>query len=185
MSDIKTLIANSAGRGVWIGLFPNLPNVALEEARLSYHDQSDGLAGLDDVKTLEEMHITLFHFGRNVRAGTIELIHAALWVFAESQLGDITVSVEGGIRLPNHTGLLVAPAKILRARQTLLGMLSDRHVAPDDRFEGVPHMTLWKHKYKNDVARIPRVQPFTVTFGGVTLVVGDHRVEMKFAPSPF
>lgn len=179
--DVAKLVANSRNRGFWVGLFPRLPNTKLSHAR---NICTDDTPDMDEEKAVEELHVTLFHLGRNVPKETVELTCAACHVLAESTLGEVRSSVEGVIRLPNHVGLLVSPRRILQIREHLRMSLKDRGVTPDDRFEGVPHMTLWKLKNRNNAAILPRVEPFPITFGGVTVVGGDFRHELKFEDSP-
>lgn len=174
------LIANAGSRGLWIGIFPEFSE-ELDAARKLSMDANGGKDFFAEV-TEGPMHLTLAHLGRSNTRGRAEAAIAALEAAAATTYGEQSVGVEGLMRLPNHLGFALVPDRILMMRNQVNHCLGDRGIRMDDKFAGIPHMTIGKLRHHPPIC--PRVQPFRLTFRGLTIVCADARVHAPFAEHP-
>jgi len=176
-------------RGLWIGMFPE-PSEELTDARRALVERNVG--ALIEIKALADMHVTIFHLGKNNSSSTVESVVAAVEMSSSIVTGDRRIGVEGYLRFPRHVGLAVVPDDIVTVRRVLGGCLRDRGIAPDDRFAGLPHMTIGKigrtvQRLNDSDADIlcPGVRSFSGLFRGLTVICGDASLVVPFGDGVF
>jgi 2'-5' RNA ligase len=159
-ATVQELIADSKGRGAWIGLFPSEPVV---------------INGV----TPDDAHVTLAHLGRGVQASAIAEAHAACESRARYEMPPARAKVDGTARLEQKAGsaivLLLRDDELRRNYNEMVSSLSFRGVYYDQKFPFRAHLTLEKIL---PAATVPfaRVDPSQVIiFNRLALVVGDKR----------
>lgn len=167
-------------RGLWVGMFPD-HSEDLETVKEDLIAQNSDAV----LEVTRWSHVTVLHLGRNNAATTLDRVIAAVEVASSMLAGERRVGVEGFIRLPRHAGLALVPNEIVDARLLLGACLRDRAVKIDDRFAGLPHVTVFKTKYDHDVVACPGIKPFTLVFRGLTIVCGDVKAAFPFSEPVF
>lgn len=178
VSTTENLCAEAGrNRGLWIGMFPEA-SADLERAWENLISQnSDSLA---EHKSLRELHVTIFHLGKTHTTISVERTVAAVQMAASTVIGPQLIGVEGYLRLPRHAALAVVPDEIVRIRGVVSSCLRDRGVRPDDRFAGLPHITIGATHFDFDDVVCPGVKSFVGTFRGLTIVCGEASMTVPF-----
>lgn len=172
------LAANATSRGLWIGIFPEFSE-ELTAARKLAVDTNGGDVYFAETVESTKLHLTIAHLGRSSNRARVEAAIAAMESAAPLIHGEKHVGVEGLVRLPNHLGFALVPDEVIHMRARINGCLRDRDIRMDDKFAGLPHMTIGKLR-SNSPPVCPRIQSFRVTFRGFTIVSGDARVFASF-----
>lgn len=160
------------GRGLWVGLF--MP----ADGSLRSHGMS--------LYMPEDAHVTLLHLGKDRTAEDVEILCEAVeiaWSCLSETDHQRSLSAElTGIGMfwrryaPTPVGL-VNSAQMFALRATLIGLLGDKNVAPNDAFGFIPHVTLKDfsfesssyHSWKSVRFNFPMI---TVVCGNVKASIG-------------
>jgi hypothetical protein len=175
----ELLAAAAQGRGLWIGMFPQ-PSGSVLAVSHAFAEQNRDTAMMDET----DCHVTLLHLGKLKRSsGFMDNLVAGVESFVGLDYHK-SIGVEGYLRLRKHVALALAPTRIVLLRQTLEGVLRDRDIRWDDRFEGIPHMTICETQV-GDTPRLPALNPFFVHFEEISIVCGEARVNFRLQAPPF
>lgn len=171
-----------AGRGLWLGLFPE-HSEHLSENRMRI------LGGIPDrpeeMPDYEDLHITLVHLGKNLSLKAVEGAHAAMEVAASMQTGELILYMTGVLRLRRHLAIALIPDAVVNLRAILRMAMKDRQVSVNDKFGMIPHMTIAKLRDGSDSPRIPFINESPLCFRGLRMVCGDAFCTIPFTEGPF
>ncbi len=175
---VDALFANAAAkRGFWAGLFP-VPGSIPESL----------IPDRVDTPPIDDMHVTLAHFGRGTPAQTVERVITACQRAVDPPIGVITAKSWGRARLDQSRGsvavLLLEGHELEALQAALIQHCSEVGVNVDDRFAFHPHVTLGRYGLQETV-ELESFRTIGLHFAALSLVCGDARVDFSLGKSPF
>lgn len=163
IEDLKKSVLK--GRGLWVGLF--LPQYPTIKHRIAEHLQ-------------EAPHVTLLHLGKDRDEDDVSTLCEAVELIWHLDPRPLSIELTGvgwfwRRREPTMIAM-VNSARLFALRSTLISLLVNRDVLPNDSFGFIPHVTLDTINPEMAARSFRDGPACTIEIPSITVVCGDDSV---------